>query len=281
MALRRSSIHPFNMPTSPHGGEDDYGFFIDDEERSLNEDVDSARIDLRTSFESSECLESFPQILSPLMIEQIGGCGLSHVPCDHMWNRLYSSTRDGSSFGTFLRKVRGFTNTLIVAKTSCDDIVGLFATAPWSGRKKDENQISADSFLFSVHPESSTTELHSCKPKKYSCFIPGFEPFGKSPTTTIIGDDPELETSPTLDREHVSIYKCQGARQYNQMCHISDKRISVGGKDGTVAFCVWDSFSRGSSYPCNAYATSFSLASSENFDIVEFEVYGLSSKEAV
>mmetsp|Transcript_10399 Transcript_10399/g.13930 ORF Transcript_10399/g.13930 Transcript_10399/m.13930 type:complete len:277 (+) Transcript_10399:204-1034(+) len=270
-ALMINRVNPFHFSDTEQ--DDDYGFFLDEDVDSdcdsLSSDHDTSDLDALAAQlpnEPSESLRSSPPILSVFMVEQISNLGLPSSLQDHMWNRLYSSSRDGDSFGTFMRKVRGFSCTLVVAMTSRGEIMGGFTTAPWSGRKKEQGTSSSESFLFKV----------GLSAKEQSCFIPGFEPYGKSPTTTVLGAHHGPSLSSICSEEYVSVYRCQEADQYTQTCHIGNKRLTIGGKDGSLGFCVSDCFSRGCTSPCDVYGTSSPLASSENFDIVEFEVYGFS-----
>mmetsp|Transcript_14847 Transcript_14847/g.20241 ORF Transcript_14847/g.20241 Transcript_14847/m.20241 type:complete len:272 (-) Transcript_14847:148-963(-) len=249
--------------------QDDYGFFFDDDEVESDNDSVSTDLDAQLTHLPNEPMEasrSFPPILSPFMMEQIADRGLPSCLQDHAWDRLYSSSRDGDCFRTFMRKVRGFSCTLVVAMTGRGEIVGCFTTSPWSGRKKEQSNSSSDSFLFTV---GSTA-------KGQSCFIPGFEPFGKSPTSAIVGADHQPGLASICGEDNVSLFKCQEAEQYSQLCHIGDKRLAIGGKDGSCALCVYDGFTRGSAGPCNVYGTSTPMLSNDQFDVVEFEVYGFS-----
>ena len=50
------------------------------------------------------------------------------------WERLYSLTRDGDSFDTFLRNVEGRDRTVLVVKTTLDKIFGGYADTRWESK---------------------------------------------------------------------------------------------------------------------------------------------------
>merc|ERR1712194_409105 len=77
------------------------------------------------------------------------------------WERLFASSRDGQSFGTFMRRVRGHSQTIVVAKTSDGRIVGGYATDVWSGRKQPSRteDDASHAFLFVVEQPDIKTDV--------------------------------------------------------------------------------------------------------------------------
>ena len=69
-----------------------------------------------------------PPILTPYMVNTIVEEGLPWSIQDTQWDRLFASSCGGTSFGTFMRCVRGRGEAIIVAKTSDGSIVGSYAT---------------------------------------------------------------------------------------------------------------------------------------------------------
>lgn len=269
---------PFEM-------EDDYGFYEDldsdddtvalaplpsDEDSALSIPICGTRIE----DENPESLVTSPPILTPFMVDAIAEEGLPWSMQDTQWDRLFASSRDGTSFGTFMRRVRGRGQTIIVAKTSDGKIVGGYATDVWSGRKQPacSQDEASHSFLFVVDAPAAKAK-QAVTPTEAHTFIPGLEEFGTSPTSAFDFDFHQLSLSPHKHRDekpHVEIFKPSQKQQTNaglkQACQIGNKHISMTDGNG-LSLVIENSFSRGNT--CTR-------EDREEFTIVEFEVYGFS-----
>ena len=296
--------------------EDDYGFYED-----LDEDIDGDKkasslsiISGLSSFEDDSLhgapttprlsmipscgsrliddndpnsLLSSPPILSPTMVDTIVDDGLPWCIQDNKWDRLFTSTRDGASFSTFMRQVRGHDQTIIVAKTSDGRIVGGYATDVWSGRKS-QGSSDADachSFLFEVDaPLAKAAErqpaANAATTPAAHTFIPGLEDLGTSPTSALdfdlhtlsMGSDENKHTQRQDEKPHVKISKASqktnAAMGFKQACQIGNKFISMSDSNSSgISLMIANSFSRGVS------RTNEDIV---EFSIVEFEVYGFS-----
>jgi len=258
--------------------EDDYGFYedIDISDRSAAAAVAyptptsmSGLSDTRDDNEDS--LISSPPILSPFMVDMLVEDGLPWSLQDCQFNRIFSSSRDGESFSTFMRSVRGYGQTIIVAKTSDGRIVGGYATDVWSGRKQQSEGSSPNhAFLFAIEPPSAKTK-HQAPISTNTSFIPGLGDLGTSPTSALDFDFGQLSLSKHHDnnnnnkKPHVNIFK--PSQKFKQACQISNKMISMVDGDNNLSLSIGNSFSRGVS--CTRDDRQ------EEFTIVDFEVYSL------
>lgn len=264
---------PFEM-------EDDYGFYEDldaddetvgvvplsDEESALSIPVCGSRIE----DENSDSLLTSPPILTAQMVDAIAEDGLPWSMQETQWDRIFSSSRDGSSFGTFMRSVRGHGQTVIVAKTSDGKIVGGYATNVWSGRKQPAgSQDDSHAFLFMVEPPASKTS-EPATPVAHT-FIPGLGELSSSPTSAFDFDFHQLSVSSPKhrnDKPQVEFFKpSQANAGFKQACQLGKKLVSMSNENGDLNLVIENSFSNG--------GVSHS-GEKEDFAIVEFEVYGFS-----
>jgi len=72
----------------------------------------------------------------------------------------------------------------------------------------------------------------------------------------------------------LNVYKWVGANDYCQLCDITAGRIALGG-GGSFGLVLQDNFIRGSSGHCATFENSCLVPGMGNFDLVEFEVYGI------
>jgi hypothetical protein len=67
------------------------------------------------------------------------------------WKRLYSSFYDGRSFNRMEYSVLGYTGpTILLIRTTCDNVLGAFAEAPWKEHREFFG--TPDCFLFQLKP---------------------------------------------------------------------------------------------------------------------------------
>lgn len=76
-----------------------------------------------------------PPILSPDQMKSLALSGALPASLDYCkWERMYSLSRDGDSFDTFLRNIEGRDRTVLVVKTTLGKIFGGYADTRWEAR---------------------------------------------------------------------------------------------------------------------------------------------------
>lgn len=180
---------------------------------------------------ASSCDNEIPRLLKESSVMLKLACAMPDTLHGRLWKRVYSIARDGDSFDSFINKVKGRENTLIVVQTTSGDILGGFADASWD---------------------------HGCRNKDGRFFGTG-----RSFLFAVDGDT-----------HAVGIFRWQGVNEYSQLCRKVDGCIGMGGGGGTFGIFLQDNFTKGSSGACETYGNTRTLASTECFDILNFEVYG-------
>eukprot|EP00577_Skeletonema_sp_RCC1716_P019587 CAMPEP_0113417946 /NCGR_PEP_ID=MMETSP0013_2-20120614/25935_1 /TAXON_ID=2843 ORGANISM="Skeletonema costatum, Strain 1716" /NCGR_SAMPLE_ID=MMETSP0013_2 /ASSEMBLY_ACC=CAM_ASM_000158 /LENGTH=322 /DNA_ID=CAMNT_0000305131 /DNA_START=11 /DNA_END=979 /DNA_ORIENTATION=- /assembly_acc=CAM_ASM_000158 len=250
-------------------------------------------------------LTTSPPILSPTIIDTLAeDGGLPWSMQDMNWVRLFNSERDGTSFGQFMRSVRNVENTVIVAKTESGMIVGGYVADVWSGRKRVEEERGHNAFLFVVQPpaaaEAAMTDYDNKEVSpsqqqqqfRVKRFIPGLEDIASSPTGVLEFNFDTLSLSSSSDKkidhnkeQQVHIFK-PSPRQASlkQVCQLGNKLISLGDDDTDLLhdddhmknfMTIENSFSKGQV----TMTSSDGGCITEEFDVVNFEVYCLSDDD--
>jgi hypothetical protein len=172
-----------------------------------------------------------------------------------------------------MRNVRGHTRTIVVAKTEDGQIYGAYATDPWSGRGRVAARGGETSFVFEVSQGSAKKGQMSplAQPSSQASlvsFIPGLDMnfMSTSPTSAIDFDMANLSVSPKRAGAAIEILKSTSTTcGFKQVCQLGNKFIGMS--DGEVSFAIESSFTR--------VSTQSNPKDRKEFDIVEFEVYGL------
>lgn len=198
-----------------------------------------------------------PYILSPDTMKTIACRALPSSLLFSRWNRLYSLARDGDSFETMLRLVKGADKSLLVIRTTGGEVFGAFADSEWTaqhsshqGRKFFGGGLSRLFKIVDTHDNTANTNHNNTN---------------------------DETTTATTSREEVRIYKWTGANRLFQICDSEKKMLAMGGGgiDGAFGLCVQDDFRRGSSGRCETYANEpLSDAHEGSFDILDVEVWG-------
>uniref|UniRef100_A0A7S2PDG0 TLDc domain-containing protein n=1 Tax=Skeletonema marinoi TaxID=267567 RepID=A0A7S2PDG0_9STRA len=248
-------------------------------------------------------LTTSPPILSPTIIDTLAeDGGLPWSMQDMNWVRLFNSERDGTSFGQFMRSVRNVEHTVIVAKTESGMIVGGYVADVWSGRKsRAEEERGHNAFLFVVQPpaapamtDDDNKEVSPSQQQqqfRVKRFIPGLEDIASSPTGVLEFNFDTLSLHSSSDKiDHnkeqvVHIFK-PSPRQASlkQVCQLGNKLISLGDDDTDLLhddhhmknfMTIENSFSKGQV----TMTSSDGGCITEEFDVVNFEVYCLSDDD--
>lgn len=222
---------------------------IPDESRS---DSDPMRIEIKIVPESQGVEVSVAPfiLLQPQMKALLESGGLPQSLNYCKWKRLYSLSRDGDSFETFLRMVEGHNRTVLVVKTSSGQLFGGYADTRWEARHKSRQ---VDGFYGSAQ----------------ACLF-RFPRFGNR---DLIGQ--EIESSSSQLDDEVLIYKWSGANRYVQLCDASKRLVAFGGggAEGEFGLCVEDDFRRGTTGHCSTFENE-ALCEEGYFDVVDLEVWG-------
>ena len=241
----------------------DYGFFEMDD----LEDFTGAPRESSVDEEDDRHASDEPtQILTPSILEQLS-------LDSYKWECLFSTTVDGPSFGTFMRNVRGHTRTIVVAKAEDGQIFGAYANDAWSGRGRVAARDGSDSFLFEVPSASVQKGQMSplAQPSSHvslGSFIPWMDKnlIGTSPTSALDFDNAVLSSSPkTSTAASIDIIKSSSVTSgFKQVCQLGNRFIGMS--DGEVSFSVEKAFTR---------VSASNTKDRKEFDVVEFEVYGM------
>ncbi|KAL7475185.1 hypothetical protein ACHAW6_001112 [Cyclotella cf. meneghiniana] len=248
--------------------ENDYGFYDDLEDRESEDDCFTSDNGVNNSRSTNEYP---PHILTQSIIEQLP----FH---DQKWECLFSSSRDGPSFGTFMRQVRGHTRTIVVVKADNGKIYGAYATDPWSGRHTIRGGTEATSFLFEVPPSYvKKGQMSPLAPPSsrasFGSFIPGLNKnlLSTSPTSSMDFEMANFCLAPERNATSgvlIDIMKSSDtSRCFRQICQLGNKFISIS--NGDVSLAIENSFSHGT--------IERSSKETKTFNIVGFEVHALST----
>lgn len=184
-----------------------------------------------------------PYILSKEVMKKIACQALPVSLLFNKWKRIYSLVRDGDSFYTMLRHVKGHEKTLLVIRSVKGEIFGGFADTQW-------------------------------EVQHYRKVGGGFYGGGQSVLYSVIEKE---GTGTEPKQEDVIVYKWTGANRFCQICDHDKKMLAMGGggEDGAFGLCVVDDFNRGSTGKCATFANESLLRDGgEDFDILDVEIWG-------
>ena len=288
-----------------HRTMDDFGWFyqddLDDEYTSVHLSTTSLSSavtpqDLMVDDPQPGTLQSYPPILSSTMIDKIIEDGLPWSMQDVKWTRIFASSRDGGSFGHFMRSARNVPNTIIVASTSNGKVVGGYTEDVWSGgRKRIEKERKQDFlFVFESSATSSATmtgndNVLQENQSPIKRFIPGLEDFSSSPRGVLDFDFESLTLSSdkvnTKERQEVMHIFKPSVREapLKQICQLGNRLISLGSDDddreyntdNSCYLTIENSFSKGGVSITTSEGNGRVV---EEFEVVNFEMYCLSDE---
>jgi TLD len=192
-----------------------------------------------------------PFVLSSDLAQQVAERVLPARLADYTWIRVYSLSRDGDSFVTFLKAVENLECTLLVLRTQKGSVVGAFADSSWTNAAK------------------------------------GPAAFRGGPKTCLFRVSAD-NSSATRPPSTVECYAWTGANRYCQLCDVRRRRIAFGcgsgGDDdsnnddekmkGSSSFglTLERDFLTGTTSACPTFNNP--PLCEDNFSIVELEVFG-------
>jgi len=164
------------------------------------------------------------------------------------WKRLYSLTRDGDSFDQFLRMVEGHDRTVLVVKTTRNELFGGYADTRWEGRHRRQ-------------------QAHDFYGSAQACLF-------KFPNY-IGGGEVESLNQHKRGVNKIIIYKWSGANRYIQLCDVAKRTVAFGGggDEGDFGLCIEDDFRRGTTGHCSTFEND-PLCEEGFFDVMDLEVWG-------
>lgn len=223
--------------TSHSHSHDECGDYEEDDVEG-SEDSDAFVPPVRVEDEDGPHLEQCPLILSERERQQVAELVLPRGIAYCKWRRLYSLARDGDSFDQCLRCVEGEQRTLLVVRTSRNQVCGGFADRPWcqpGGVGSSAGYFGGpDSCLFKVEPD-----------------VDG-------------GGDGRIRP-----------FRWTGANRYVLLCDPSHTMLAFGGggDDSAFGLSVEQDFQVGSTGHCETFDNE-PLCDQETFKIVDMEIYG-------
>jgi TLD len=214
-----------------------------------------------------------PYILTSYEMHQIASTvlppGIVYCP----WSRLYSLARDGDSFDACLRYIGSEKQTLLIVRTSQNEVFGGYADTPWNyGCNQNGPHYfgGPSSCLFRI------AKVPQLNVQKRPTLIN--ENTTTNTTATVSPTKPDHDNT----NSKVICYKWTGINRYVLLCDASQKMLAFGGggTEGAFGLCLENNFQFGSTGSCDTFAnepltaTSSSSSQSSFFDIIDMEVYG-------
>jgi TLD len=171
------------------------------------------------------------------------------------WTRLYSLARDGDSFETCMRVVGTHKPTLLVVRTSKNDVFGGLADDSW--------QPATASAQYCGGPTACLFALTSVA--------------GPSSSSDDDDDDNNYNNHNNdhieEDERTVTPYKWTGANRYIQLCDTAHRRLAFGGGGNEFGLAVSHDFLFGSTGSSATFGNP-PLCDTSPFDICDMEIYG-------
>lgn len=200
----------------------------------------------------SDPTKPIPFILSPEQMHDIARYVLPKTIAFCRWKRLYSLTRDGDSFFQCLRLCGSEPKTLMVIKTTREQVLGGYADAPWE-----------------VPSHANGTFHGSAQACLFSFSIP--------PPYDDATDGIQRVPSKPQPSTNLKVFHWTGANRYIQFTDTSEQRRMLafggGGQEGAFGLCVEQDFQLGSTGPCDTFDNQ-PLCDPEHFHILDLEIWG-------
>ena len=208
---------------------------LEDTEDSEEDCTNTLRIEIE---DEADC----PRILTEGMMNEIYG-QLSNSLQTYKWERCFAIGRDGDSFRTFLNLTSQYKHTVLVIRTMGGSILGGFASEHWKSR----------SATTSSSPSMSNNRYYG----NGQAFL--FSSY--------------YQHSINEQNQQLDFYRWVGSNDYCQVCDVEKGSLAMGGV-GDFGLMIGDDFHRGATGSSETFANP-ALVIPGNFEIAEFEVYGL------
>ncbi|XP_025019609.1 TBC1 domain family member 24 isoform X1 [Python bivittatus] len=188
---------------------------------------------------------------------------------------LFTTSEHGCSLNRFYSHCEGHEPTLLLIKTTLQEVCGAYLSTDWSERRRGGSKLSffgtGECFVFRLVPEVERYEWVIIKHPELS--TTGSEQgnnssqISDSASTTSLPSDPSSRLSPFLSARHFNL----PSKAASMFMAGSAECIIVGGGDGQ-AFYIDADLNHGRTGPCNTFNNQ--PLCSENFQIAIMEVWG-------
>ncbi|KAM6424164.1 TBC1 domain family member 24 isoform 1-T1 [Liasis olivaceus] len=188
---------------------------------------------------------------------------------------LFTTSEHGCSLNRFYSHCEGHEPTLLLIKTTLQEVCGAYLSTDWSERRRGGSKLSffgtGECFVFRLVPEVERYEWVIIKHPELS--TTGSEQgnnssqISDSASTTSLPSDPSSRLSPFLSARHFNL----PSKAASMFMAGSAECIIVGGGDGQ-AFYIDADLNHGRTGHCNTFNNQ--PLCSENFQIAIMEVWG-------
>ncbi|XP_063791086.1 TBC1 domain family member 24 isoform X2 [Pseudophryne corroboree] len=185
---------------------------------------------------------------------------------------LYTNQEHGNSLSRFYLHCEGHEPTLLLIKTTNQEVCGAFLSTDWNARKKSGNKLSffgtGECFVFRLQPEVERYEWVIIKhPELGRVSSAAVDKETISSLETADGTDPSDRLSPFLATRHFNL----PSKTASMFMAGSTDCIIIGGGDGQALYLDSD-LNYGRTSHCNTFNNQ--PLCSETFQIATIEVWG-------
>ncbi|KAM9305174.1 TBC1 domain family member 24 [Gastrophryne carolinensis] len=184
---------------------------------------------------------------------------------------LFTNQEHGSSLSRFYLHCEGHEPTLLLIKTSNQEVCGAYLSTDWSVRRKSGNNLSffgtGECFVFRLQPEVERYEWVIIKHPELGRVSATTDKESNSSLNTADGVDPSDRLSPFLATRHFNL----PSKTASMFMAGSTDCIIIGGGDGQALYLDSD-LNYGRTSHCNTFNNQPLCA--ETFQIAVMEVWG-------
>ncbi|XP_018425552.1 PREDICTED: TBC1 domain family member 24 isoform X2 [Nanorana parkeri] len=184
---------------------------------------------------------------------------------------LFTNQEHGNSLSRFYLHCEGREPTLLLIKTSSQEVCGAYLSTDWNSRKKSGNKLSffgtGECFVFRLQPEVERYEWVIIKHPELGRVGASADIESNSSLDTADGTDPSDRLSPFLATRHFNL----PSKTASMFMAGSTECIIIGGGDGQALYLDSD-LNYGRTSHCNTFNNQ--PLCSETFQVSIIEVWG-------
>ncbi|XP_072273746.1 TBC1 domain family member 24 isoform X2 [Pyxicephalus adspersus] len=184
---------------------------------------------------------------------------------------LFTNREHGNSLSRFYLHCEGHEPTLLLIKTSNQEVCGAYLSTDWSERRKGGNKLSffgtGECFVFRLQPEVERYEWVIIKHPELGRVGASADKESNSSQDTADGTDPSDRLSPFLATRHFNL----PSKTASMFMAGSSECIIIGGGDGQALYLDSD-LNYGRTSHCNTFNNQ--PLCSETFQVSILEVWG-------